>query len=793
MYLRFHLAGDIIPQHKRALNLVPVHEHWKCDSNWIDAAEDGNKNAQSSYDMDEVIVSLARNFIPAVLCTCNQNHNSSPLHGAALYVPTLPHIVNPNYQFALIKQNPMYEVSKQQNAPDIVDLDETSSTVEYSKSFEHALKIEYEEHLKLYEQFSLYDVRIDPVDKRFLPGLGFVTKVAKISMNGFADARPTLQIGDIVLLRPRLRGPSVSHHMTYSALEIESRILGVIRSKRDEKDQILFTWGLNHHQTAVMGNAPWETYFNVRFVPSASSLERCLTALDWIKNVSIHHPQALNDVLFPLEAPKVKSLKGQQSIRLKHDASDTDTQLNELQSSFVRMVRARTLDSEYTHVRPPMILTGPAGTGKTKTLMAAIVDVLGLLPSNDDKKLRNNRVLVCAPSHAAADVITGRLISFLAKEAIFRLYDKSRPFNTVPSSIIHLTCQNTSTGEFTLPPPSAWNSFRVVVCTCLDAHILFRAKITNEAINKRRTCFRQYLLSDLNNTGLSFDQLPKITDPFFSHLFIDEAAQATEPEILVPLSCVVDPYFGTKKQTFIGDPRQLSPLIFSETSLKYGLGRSFMERLLRRPVKCLGGGEQHILGPIRLPDSLFDETASSLMDLIRYYATVDGQEQLTIFLTQNYRGHPGFLMMPSSFFYFDRLRCANEMNAKDLNFWQSRLREIEALSRPLLHPFRDEDEDFMHYKFVKKNPYFQVHKQSKWPIHFLGVRGEDKSIALETFTGIDSWQNLMEADVVLEMVTTLVNGGVVTTRIGVMAPFRGQVILIRKLLRTRNFFDVNVG
>lgn len=62
------------------------------------------------------------------------------------------------------------------------------------------------------------------------------------------------------------------------------------------------------------------------------------------------------------------------------------------------------------------------------------------------------------------------------------------------------------------------------------------------------------------------------------------------------------------------------------------------------------------------------------------------------------------------------------MNAKDLDFWQSRLREIEALSRPVLHPFRDEDEDFMHNEFVKTNPYFQVHKQSKWPIHFLGVR-----------------------------------------------------------------------
>ena len=70
-----------------------------------------------------------------------------------------------------------------------------------------------------------------------------------------------------------------------------------------------------------------------------------------------------------------------------------------------------------------------------------------------------------------------------------------------------------------------------------------------------------------------------------------------------------------------------------------------MERLLRRPVQCLGGGEQHMLGPTRRPDSLFDETASSLMDLILYYAHVDGQEYLTIFLTENYRGHPGLLMV----------------------------------------------------------------------------------------------------------------------------------------------------
>lgn len=98
------------------------------------------------------------------------------------------------------------------------------------------------------------------------------------------------------------------------------------------------------------------------------------------------------------------------------------------------------------------------------------------------------------------------------------------------------------------------------MCTCMDAHILFRAKITNEAIAKRRKCFREYLLSDSHNLGFSIDDLPdNSTDPYFSHLFIDESAQASEPEILIPMSCVIDPNPGAKKVeiALIGDPRQL--------------------------------------------------------------------------------------------------------------------------------------------------------------------------------------------------------------------------------------------
>jgi superfamily I DNA and/or RNA helicase len=183
---------------------------------------------------------------------------------------------------------------------------------------------------------------------------------------------------------------------------------------------------------------------------------------------------------------------------------------------------------------------------------------------------------------------------------------------------------------------------------------------------------------------LNFGQVTVDQNPFFTHLFIDEAAQATEPEILCPISCVINPSPPYRKVeiALIGDPRQLSPRVYHK-NVADSLGRSFMERLLRRPVTCVGGGEESLLGPMAQPDYL---STGSLSDLIRYYANVDGQEQLTIFLTQNYRGHPSFLMMPSAFFYFDRLESARDPNPDTNSYWCNKLRAVEALSRPVHAP-----------------------------------------------------------------------------------------------------------
>ena len=302
-------------------------------------------------------------------------------------MPTLAHTVAPNYHFALVEQSqgPMMKAAQAKiEQEQQVDLDETSSVTEYCAVFEQALRFEYEEHLRLYELYSLYHVHIQLVNEcphPVMPGnngrlvsQATVFRQAKLVVDGIADARPTLQVGDIVLLRPIPAYDTVS-------LEIESRIVAVIRGttktadlKKRKKairgqDQIVLTWGLTHTQSAYLGSKHSpnvnqilqikDIKFNVRFIPSALPLERCLTALDWLKNVSKLNSQALGDVLFPVKAPEVKPLSVHMVNRMRQDNSDIDKPLNELQSSFVKMVGARTRDPEYNMVRPPMILTGP--------------------------------------------------------------------------------------------------------------------------------------------------------------------------------------------------------------------------------------------------------------------------------------------------------------------------------------------------------------------------------------------------------------------------------------------------
>jgi helicase MOV-10 len=532
----------------------------------------------------------------------------------------------------------------------------------------------------------------------------------------------------------------------------------------------------------------WE--FNVRFVPSNTLYQRCLAALDWLIHSYQDQPARAMELLFPTHAPHVMIQQHAQNLTIhgsssQHHPQNNSTtmewsrELNHQQADFVRMVLHRTQYPSTDEVRGPMVLTGCAGTGKTKTMLAAVHAILQVPPVSENPSTQY-RILVCAPSHTAADVITKRLGLTWNAHQLFRLFDSERPVETVPPDVLKFCRQSTDdhTGTFTLPSAKEMLQFQIIVCTCSDAHILYRIGMTNQQLREQRRCFRTYLETACRGTNLSCT-LQGVEDTHFTHLFIDEAAQSSEVETLIPFSVVVDPVVpGPRKVeiALVGDPRQLSPEVYSAEAAKAGLEKSFMERLLHRPVQCLGYGRDHMLGPDMV----------GMEDWLRYSFQHHGQEQLSVFLTSNYRGHVSFLMMPSVLFYSDKLQSVDHDNRdeKGETFWPEKLRWVESLSNPVVL-------DSNRIPAIPDE--VRCRKQYSWPLHFRGVAGKDASVTIQSGFASRSWTNEIEAKNIVEIVETLTKLGLSSRSIGIMAPFRGQVVLIRKLLRANNLGAINVG
>lgn len=352
------LRDKFVPQHISAINLAPVYDRWVlCD-------DQGFHAETSPSNMEPVIAKMAENFIPRVPCSCGQT--PEPIHGAYYYKPSPVHRVPPDLTFALSNNS-----GKKWKMPR-ADLDETTDVKEYADVFRGALRSEHEELMRLYEKYSLYKWqlhRVDtvPVDK----------KKASIHIDGISDARPSLQVSDIVLLRPvqpivglMPDGWGGMKAGQYN-IEIESRILSIVRGRDGIPDQVIISWEFNPHQLDALKDQAWVREYAIRFVPSPAVIDRSLTSLDWLENLSLFQQSALKDILFPVMAPTVKPLTPEQrhisyEILAPTGASnssevDIKKPLNDLQSSFVRMVRARTLDPSFEMTRPPCILTGPAG------------------------------------------------------------------------------------------------------------------------------------------------------------------------------------------------------------------------------------------------------------------------------------------------------------------------------------------------------------------------------------------------------------------------------------------------
>ncbi|XP_015449490.1 RNA helicase Mov10l1 [Pteropus alecto] len=243
----------------------------------------------------------------------------------------------------------------------------------------------------------------------------------------------------------------------------------------------------------------------------------------------------------------------------------------------------------------PYILFGPPGTGKTVTIIEAVLQVYHALP--------DSRILVCAPSNSAADLVCLRLheSQVLRPAAMVRVNATCRFEETVLDAVKPY-CKD---GE------DIWRAsrFRIIVTTCSSAGLFYQIGV---------------------RVG------------HFTHVFVDEAGQASEPECLIPLGLVSD---LNGQIVLAGDPMQLGPVIKSRLAMAYGLNVSMLERLMSRPAY------------------LRDEDA--------FGACGAYNPLLVTKLVKNYRSHAALLALPSRLFYHRELQvCADPRVVTALLGWE---------------------------------------------------------------------------------------------------------------------------
>ena len=171
-------------------------------------------------------------------------------------------------------------------------------------------------------------------------------------------------------------------------------------------------------------------------------------------------------------------------------------------------------------------------------------------------------------------------------------------------------------------------SKRVIVTSCADSSLLSFARCTNSSLGILEDHFQSHLYAP--------DSLPFPSNHHFGFLLVDEAAQASEAEICVPLA-VVSPHPSSLKSstptphiTICGDSRQLGPRIESEHCRNHDMDVSLLERLFGRD---LYRENPFARGNLRraAPHSLHQTISTPFCNL-----------------TINYRSHPAILMIPST-------------------------------------------------------------------------------------------------------------------------------------------------
>ncbi|KAG8779439.1 hypothetical protein FRC12_024270 [Ceratobasidium sp. 428] len=396
-----------------------------------------------------------------------------------------------------------------------------------------------------------------------------------LEVPGLAEKRPSVLVGDSIKVRPH--NPSSAANTTW--------YIGYVHFVRQTEVGLRFA-----HRFLPPSN----TRFDVRFCLNRIPLLRMHQALA----TAFVEPR----VLFPTATHERQG-----------NAIGRVTTINPLVQGNPPQLTAVKSILGLPAGSPPFVIFGPPGTGKTVTAVEAMLQLM----RTDGR----TTILATAPSNSAADLLAQKLLESkqLQPGDLFRLNALSRSNEDIADPI--LDCSFWHDMNFRFP------SINRLSPAELDFN---RRKQSKQNAIKPLKDYRIVVATCVSSSVPYQLGIPR---GHFNWIFVDEAGQACEPEVMIAVKTLAGPDTNI---VLSGDPRQLGPIIRSPIALQMGLGLSYLERLMNLPM----------YNP----------------------ATMKGRT--VVKLTKNWRNHNAILRYPNERFYTNELEaCAPPSTTDSLLSW----------------------------------------------------------------------------------------------------------------------------